>query len=56
RSQAEAPEIDGLIYIGNEHPAPGEFRRVRIVDAGDYDLVGETLAPGAGEAGDVRVP
>ncbi|MDK2930165.1 MAG: ribosomal protein methylthiotransferase [Bacillota bacterium] len=56
RSQAEAPEIDGLIYIGNEHPAPGEFRRVRIVDAGDYDLVGETLAPGAGEAGDARVP
>lgn len=46
RSQAEAPEIDGLIYIGNEHPAPGEFRRVRIIDAGDYDLVGETLPPG----------
>lgn len=43
RSQAEAPEIDGLIYIGNEHPDPGEFRKVRIVEAGDYDLVGEII-------------
>ncbi len=45
RSQAEAPEIDGLIFIGNEHPPPGEFRRARIIDAGDYDLVGEILPP-----------
>lgn len=43
RSQAEAPGIDGLIHMGNEHPPPGAFRRVRIVDAGDYDLVGEIL-------------
>ncbi|MGE5586419.1 MAG: 30S ribosomal protein S12 methylthiotransferase RimO [Bacillota bacterium] len=52
RSQAEAPEIDGLIYIGNEHPDPGEFRRVRIIDAGDYDLVGEVLPDRADEEGD----
>ncbi|MCR4403257.1 MAG: 30S ribosomal protein S12 methylthiotransferase RimO [Firmicutes bacterium] len=51
RSQAEAPEIDGLIYIGNEHPPPGEFRRVRIVDAGDHDLVGEILPTGAKDGG-----
>lgn len=44
RSQAEAPEIDGLIYIGNEHPRPGEFRLVKITDAGDYDLVGEIVS------------
>lgn len=43
RSQGEAPDIDGLIYIGNEHPAPGEFRRVKIIDAGDYDFVGEIV-------------
>lgn len=43
RSQGEAPDIDGLIYIGNEHPAPGEFRKVKIIDAGDYDLVGEIV-------------
>lgn len=48
RSQAEAPEIDGLIFIGNEHPPPGEFRRVSIIDAGDYDLAGEILPPGEG--------
>jgi len=44
RSQAEAPEIDGLIYIGNLHPKPGEFRFVKITDAGDYDLVGEIVS------------
>ncbi|HXL04673.1 MAG TPA: 30S ribosomal protein S12 methylthiotransferase RimO [Bacillota bacterium] len=44
RSQAEAPEIDGLIYIGNLHPEPGEFRFVKIIDAGDYDLVGEIVS------------
>lgn len=44
RSQAEAPEIDGLIYIGNVHPEPGEFRFVKITDAGDYDLVGEIVS------------
>ena len=44
RSQAEAPEIDGVIYIGNEHPEPGEFRPVKIIDAGDYDLVGEIVS------------
>jgi ribosomal protein S12 methylthiotransferase len=44
RSQAEAPEIDGLVYIGNAHPEPGEFRFVRITDASDYDLVGEIVS------------
>ena len=43
RSKGEAPEIDGLIYIGNQHPAPGEVKRVKIIDAGDYDLVGEIV-------------
>ena len=44
RSEAEAPEIDGLIYIGNLHPEPGEFKFVKITDAGDYDLVGEIVS------------
>ncbi len=43
RSQGEAPEIDGLVYIGNEHPPAGAFRRVKIVESGDYDLVGEII-------------
>jgi ribosomal protein S12 methylthiotransferase len=44
RSQGEAPEIDGSIYIGNLHPEPGEFKLVKITDAGDYDLVGEIVS------------
>jgi ribosomal protein S12 methylthiotransferase len=44
RSEAEAPEIDGLIYVGNAHPEPGEFKFVKITDAGDYDLVGEIVS------------
>ena len=44
RSQAEAPDIDGLIYIGNQHPMPGEFKLVRVTDVGDYDLVGEIVS------------
>jgi len=56
RSEAEAPEIDGLIYIGNEHPMPGEFRRVKIVEAGDYDLVGEILPMGPSLEGNRQAP
>jgi ribosomal protein S12 methylthiotransferase len=43
RSQGEAPEIDGIVYISNGFPYIGQFRRVRITDAGDYDLVGEVV-------------
>lgn len=43
RSQAEAPEIDGVIYVGNAHPPAGEFIKVRLVEAADYDMVGEAV-------------
>ncbi|HHV61855.1 MAG TPA: 30S ribosomal protein S12 methylthiotransferase RimO [Firmicutes bacterium] len=49
RSQAEAPEVDGLIYIGNDRPPAGEIRKVKITQAGDYDLVGEVIAGGRGD-------
>lgn len=46
RSEAEAPEIDGLIYVtGHENLRAGEFREVRITGAGDYDLVGKLIQP-----------
>ncbi|NPV52885.1 MAG: 30S ribosomal protein S12 methylthiotransferase RimO [Firmicutes bacterium] len=48
RSQAEAPEVDGVIYIGNDHPPVGAMRRVKITQAGDYDLVGEVIPPDLG--------
>lgn len=47
RSEKEAPEVDGLIYIGNARPTPGDFVDVRITDASEYDLVGEVIGPSA---------
>ncbi len=39
RSYADAPEIDGLVYIDSEPPlATGEFCRVEITGADEYDL------------------
>ncbi len=39
RSYADAPEIDGLVYIDSEQPlATGEFCRVEITGADEYDL------------------
>ena len=41
RSYAEAPEVDGKIYIGDAELAVGEMADVRVTDAGQYDLVAE---------------
>jgi ribosomal protein S12 methylthiotransferase len=47
RSQMHAPEIDGKLFINDlgEHAdaSPGQFYRCRIVEAHDYDLVGELI-------------
>jgi ribosomal protein S12 methylthiotransferase len=43
RLSTQAPEIDGVCYIGDpgeSAPRPGEIRRMRITEAYDYDLVG----------------
>lgn len=41
RSYADAPEIDGLVYIEtNQTLALGEFCQVEIVDADEYDCYG----------------
>ncbi len=54
RLASQAPDIDGVCYIsdpGPRPPRPGEFRRMRIRRAHDYDLVGDlTDAPPAGDA------
>ncbi len=56
RLAGQAPEIDGVCYISDPGEAPlraGEFRRMRVTKAHDYDLTGElvdvpsTLAPPA---------
>ena len=39
RSQADAPEIDGLVYIQPyAHAEVGTFVKVNVTDADDYDL------------------
>ncbi|MGA2555706.1 MAG: 30S ribosomal protein S12 methylthiotransferase RimO [Verrucomicrobiota bacterium] len=40
RSQADAPDIDGRVYVRGELP-PGEFARVKIIGHTDYDLIAE---------------
>ena len=42
RSQADAPEIDGQVFLRNVDPAmqPGDFARVTIEDADEHDLFG----------------
>lgn len=42
RSTADAPEIDGLVYLdGFFDAAPGDFLRVRVIDADHHDLYAE---------------
>ncbi len=42
RSAADAPEIDGLVFINDFFDTePGDFLRVRVVDADEHDLYAE---------------
>jgi ribosomal protein S12 methylthiotransferase len=42
RSQADAPEVDGVVYINTKHLLEiGKFIQVKITDTLEYDLVGE---------------
>lgn len=43
RLQAQAPEIDGVVYLSETEAERGEFVDVTITDASEYDLMG-TLA------------
>lgn len=44
RLSIDAPEVDGTVYVKANSPIrPGEFRKVRITDTYEYDLVGETI-------------
>ena len=40
RLQAQAPEIDGVVYLSETEAEPGEFVDVTITDAKEYDLMG----------------
>ena len=41
RTVFQAPEVDGLTFVHGENLQLGSFVRVRIIDAYEYDLVGE---------------
>ncbi|HEY4995001.1 MAG TPA: TRAM domain-containing protein, partial [Aestuariivirga sp.] len=44
RSKWDAPEIDGNVFIpGATNLKPGEIVRVKIIEAEEYDLVGELV-------------
>ncbi|MEW6330853.1 MAG: 30S ribosomal protein S12 methylthiotransferase RimO [Pseudomonadota bacterium] len=44
RSSADAPEIDGVVYVeGAGHLKPGDFCRVRVTRAGEHDLWAEPV-------------
>ena len=43
RSSADAPEIDGLVYIDGVELEVGEFVTVRITDSDEHDLWGELV-------------
>src|SRR5436305_1356007 len=40
RGEADAPDIDGRVYVRGNLPL-GEFARVKIIGHTDYDLIGE---------------
>ncbi len=50
RLPGQAPEIDGVCYINDfpegGEPRPGQFRRFRVSEAHDYDLVGALVDSG----------
>jgi len=42
RSQGDAPEVDGVVYVNSKQPLKiGKFVQVKITDTLEYDLVGE---------------
>ncbi|KPL00948.1 MAG: hypothetical protein AMJ91_02505 [candidate division Zixibacteria bacterium SM23_73_3] len=43
RSQAEAPEVDGVILVKGDRAKIGQFVKAKIVDWCDYDLIGEEI-------------
>lgn len=50
RSFADAPEIDGTVFVGGENIEVGQMIPVEIVERKDYDLVGEVVADQAEES------
>ena len=44
RSQYDAPEVDGVVYVNSKKALrPGDLVKVKITDTLEYDLVGEAI-------------
>lgn len=43
RTQGQAPDVDGVVYLDEGEYRPGFFAKVRITHALDYDLVGKVI-------------
>jgi len=45
RTQGDAPEVDGMVYVKHEgqKPKPGSFVKVKVIDTLEYDLVAEII-------------
>lgn len=43
RTEYDAPDIDGLVYVKASNVKAGNFYDIKITDAYEYDLVGEML-------------
>ena len=46
RSKADAPEIDGVVYVtgGSKKLRPGQFLRAKVVAAEEHDLIAEVVS------------
>jgi ribosomal protein S12 methylthiotransferase len=40
RTEFDAPEIDGVVYLESENVHEGEMHEVEIIDSLEYDLIG----------------
>jgi ribosomal protein S12 methylthiotransferase len=43
RTESDAPEIDGIVYVAGKGLKTGRFYDVKITDSLEYDLVGEAV-------------
>ena len=46
RHQGQAPDVDGVVYVGRGTLKPGDLVTVSITEAHAYDLVGEEIDEG----------
>ncbi len=45
RTRGDAPEVDQLVYVRSGYGKPGDFLKVRVTEAYEYDLVAEPIQP-----------